>query len=297
MLSGFLLARPFVAARFRGNDLPSTWGFLRRRARRVLPAYWLQLIILVLVAGAGSGGLLELVTHATLSFNLIDNGSAINPVYWSLPVEWDFYLLLPLLALGFPRAGRGPWLFLGLISFGMAFRVFCWQALFWDQPSHDVFRWVIQLPARIDQFAIGMALACFLSARPVPGKRIRAALAGAGLLLLVSVASTTVHYGYELNAERLPWAYLEAPLAALGCAGLILGAALPGDGLNMLWRSRPMLFLGTISYGLYLWHSPLLGWLKGGGLPVASFIPAAVLLSLLLAWLSWRCTERPFLRS
>ncbi len=297
VLSGFLIGRPFILARLQGQPAPAWGPFLARRARRVLPAFWLQLALLVVIAGIGTFGALELLTHATLTFNLIDNGSLINGVYWTLPVEWDFYLVLPLLALGLPAVGRWPWVLALLVVFALAFRVWCWSALFWDTPSFPVFRLIIQLPARIDQFAIGMAVAWWLAAKPLPPAPLRAAAAIAGLCLLSAVAWITVLHGDELDATRLPWAYVQAPLAALGCAGLILGAATPGDGLNRLWRCPPVLFVGTVSYSLYLWHYPLMKWLapRFGSTPwllVAFVIPA----SLATAWLSWRFVEQPFQR-
>lgn len=296
VLSGFLLARPFIAARLQALP-PPPWGeFLVRRGNRVLPAYWAQLLVLVLVAGIGTFDARDLAMHATLTFNVVDNGSRINPVYWTLPVEWDFYLLLPLLALGLPRAGARPWLLAGLMVFAFGFRVWCWRALFLPEPDVAVFRWIIQLPARIDQFAIGMAVAWWLAARPLPGAGWRSAAASAGLALLGAVAWITVAHGDELTAARLPWAYWQAPLAALGCAGLILAAATPGDGLNRLWRSVPMTWLGTISYSLYLWHYPVLGWLTGRGLAGGTLVAAAIAAALPVAWLSWRLFERPFVR-
>lgn len=297
VLSGFLLARPFVAARVRGTPAPPWGAFMVRRARRVLPAYWLQLAILVAIAGVAAFSALELMTHATLTFNAIDNGSRINAVYWTLPIEWDFYVVLPLLSLALPAAGRRPWLLPALVAFAFAFRVFCWSVLFRDPPDVATFRWVIQLPARIDQFAIGMAVAWWLAARPLPSATVRSALAFAGLVLLAAVAWITVLHGGELNAARLPWAYVQAPLAALGCAGLILAAATPGDGPNRLWRSAPMLFLGTISYSLYLWHYPVLAWLAPSSADRPwLLIASGVAVSLAVATASWWLAERPFQR-
>ena len=299
VLSGFLLARPFVAARLHGTPAPRWSAFMVRRARRVLPAYWVQLAILVAVAGLAAFSARDLLMHATLTFNIVDNGSPINPVYWTLPVEWDFYLVLPLLALALPAAGRWPWLLPALVAFAFAFRVFCWSALFRETPSVETFRWVIQLPARIDQFAIGMAVAWWLAARPrpLPSARARSAIAIAGLVLLAAVAWSTVLHGDELTAARLPWAYWQATLAALGCAGLILAAATPGDGPNRLWRSAPMVFLGTISYSLYLWHYPVLAWLAPSfaGRPWL-LIATAAATSLAVATASWWFVERPFQR-
>ena len=106
-LSGFLLYRPWVAARVRGVPGPRTAVYARRRAFRILPAYWFALTVLAVfpgIAGVFSGdawryyGFLQLYSQDTLGQGI--------PVAWTLCVEVSFYLVLPLWALALRRVRR-----------------------------------------------------------------------------------------------------------------------------------------------------------------------------------------------
>jgi len=109
------------------------------------------------------------------------------------------------------------------------------STIFWEAPSYQGLRLMIQLPARIDQFAIGMAVALWLAAKPLPPAWVRNVAPMAGLVLLLAVAWITVLAGDDINAARLPWAYVQATLAALGCAGA--GLVCP-DGSRSRRRGR-----------------------------------------------------------
>jgi peptidoglycan/LPS O-acetylase OafA/YrhL len=111
VISGFLLYRPYVAARAAGRPPPRTLRYLRRRAFRIVPAYWVALTLLAIfpgIAGVFTGDwwrfyfFLQLYSTETVGQGI--------PVAWSLCVEVTFYLLLPVWALLLRRAtlGGGP---------------------------------------------------------------------------------------------------------------------------------------------------------------------------------------------
>src|SRR4051794_19182180 len=104
VISGFLLYRPFVAARVRGTPPPRAGRYARRRALRILPAYWLALTVLAVfpgIVGAFTGDwwryylFLQLYSDRTLGLGI--------PVAWTLCVEVAFYAVLPAWALAMRR--------------------------------------------------------------------------------------------------------------------------------------------------------------------------------------------------
>lgn len=302
VLSGFLLGLPFIAAR-RDPSLPapSLRRFWANRFRRVLPAYWFQLSLLVviaLLAGTPAFGLGDVLAHYGLVFNLERNDSLVNPVYWSLPVEWDFYLFLPLLALPFRRArGALGWALL-LVAAAIGFRLLCMAAVQqWGADGIAVYRWIIQLPGRIDQFVLGMLAAWAFLALPARG--VTRGLAWAGLALVLLMSWGAAARGDFITQGIAPWLYWHYSLVALGFAAIVLAVSQhPRSLLARGLASRPIAWLGMVSYSLYLWHYPLLQWqqaLAPAAWPawwgVALVLPAILLVS----WLSYRLIERPFL--
>lgn len=305
VLSGYLIGGPWLVAKLRGGARPSLREFWLRRARRVLPAYWLQWLILAAVASFGAKGFpldaRGVLLDLSLASNLIDNTTPLNAVWWSLPVEWDFYLFAPLLAAGMASRGRLPWLLPGIVLATVAFRVLCWWA-FWEylQDSLALYRWVIQLPGRLDQFALGMLVAwAFALGREGRG----GPLALFGIALTLALAWIGFGTGSAVDTALAPWLFFELTLIGCGFAALTAAAAMRHPAWLVGWLGhRAMGFLGTVSYSLYLWHYPLLQGLRGfadaHGWATASwsFASAALAASLAVAWLSYRIAERPFLR-
>jgi peptidoglycan/LPS O-acetylase OafA/YrhL len=91
---------------------------------------------------------------------------------------------------------------------------------------------------------------------------------------------------------------LLAPLSAIGFA-LVIAAAADGSGPAMTWlRRRPLAYAGLVSYGLYLWHVPVIVVLDArGALPVALLprLITVLAITLAIATVSWRLIEKPVL--
>jgi peptidoglycan/LPS O-acetylase OafA/YrhL len=155
------------------------------------------------------------------------------------------------------------------------------------------------LPAYLPYFAIGMALAVWNQHRD----RTRSPLSGALTLGLVATAGAIVvldglwHLS-DAGAEHGLLGVVGDIPAALGFA-LLLGATLIGTGRAVSWLSwRPLVGLGVISYGFYLWHLPLmLFWrrlgLEGGWVETAA-LTFPVTLAISVA--SWKLVESPILK-
>jgi peptidoglycan/LPS O-acetylase OafA/YrhL len=299
-LSGFLLYRAFAKAALRGGPAVSTRSFALRRVARIVPAYYVCIAgCIALYALVGLEGLTPTLAELPLHLGFAQNYSMatimeLNPVTWTLVVEAAFYVTLPFVGLAALAIGRRPAaqaaLLLGLIAFSIA-----WTRYGLQTRADDVF--LKALPSFLGVFATGMLAALWLEwrraeGRPILTARATAALAAAGALLVLAHASWS----------ETPWALdgwrgaLRDLPAGVGFA-VVIGAVAAGRGRvvhGLGWR--PLAGAGMISYGIYLWHLPLLLVVRKAGLlpePFAPRLGVVLALSILFGWLSWRLVERP----
>lgn len=320
VLSGFVLGLAYCQA-WLGNRPPvRTREYFRRRLLRVLPAYYVQIAVLLLIlfiTGATLPATGDILAQLFLVHNIFGDLSAqLNPVYWTLPVEFNFYLLLPLLAfLVLPT--RWLWLLAAAMVIVVLYRYALYQSLIHDFPVSEKVWWLNQLPGRLDQFVAGMAAAWIYSLIREKGfqqslvYRWRVLLLLAGLGGLGSLA-WFIHVTQPIGAVNVAgltywgghWSlFVWHSLFGLCIAILVLVAALGTGVTDFILASRPVMYLGVISYSLYLWHFPLVKWLHQAKLPL--LLPDAPLLNgllwaaipvLLVSSLSYWVVERPFLR-
>lgn len=315
VLSGYLLFRPFAAAIVHGEALPDVRGYLRNRALRVAPAYWVILLATVFVLGTGAfaGGtgapdLAPLVADALLLQNFHPDTvlTGIGPA-WSLAVECVFYLVLPLLAMGALALGvrtrrpvaavlAAPALLIGI---GLASKLFMRFGL----PADSTWHFVAQTAfiTHADVLGYGMA-AAVIHVLAVDGRlslpaRWRGMTLGAGLVLILSAASLKPWLGYSAGTPT-------DALAGAAFALLLVAVVLPrSDGVlpagTRLLELRPIVWLGTVSYSVYLWHVPLILLLRDRGLEATGarstlvMAVAAGALTLALSALTFRFVEAP----
>ncbi len=302
-LSGFLLSLPFHRAALAQAPMPSLRTFWMRRCRRVLPAYYVQLAIIV-AAMLAMGEMralapANLIGHVFLVQNLVPTRETLNGVYWTMPIEWDFYAVLPLLALALARC-RKSLVTLVVLALVVAFRLFCYRAAFDPQwAGYFDYGWIVQLPARLDEFFFGVFGAMAYVRNP-PATKMARGLVLLGLAGIAAGMAAFTHLGNYLLAPQMPWLLLHFTWIGAAFGVLILGAA----AAQSWFRGRVLAWLGLISYSLYLWHYPLLqvaqhfGFLAVGS-PLAMMRTAFVVTApiLLVSWLSQHFVERPFLAS
>ena len=309
VLSGFLLAIPF-ARHIEGTGAPVSVGpYLARRVRRVVPAYWVQIVILCVVLHIASA--LPAWPVIATQFLFLQNfrqhyAEALNGVYWTLPVEFGYYLLLPLFAAIaglFATRKRIAWLTLSvaLVAVAIAWRTLMYASVAED-PQPTKFYMLMQLPGLIDHFAIGMLLAwVHVRHGPSLSPRVSNALVVVGLAGIVVMMALVDHY-YLAYWNGHAMLYVGYTITATFIGALVLGTAIAGPIARALFANTPMLFIGLISYSLYLWHLPILGWTMAGldrlevtGDRLWWLLAIGVPLSLLAATVSHYLVERPFM--
>lgn len=323
VISGFLLYRPFVAAGFHGRPPVRVLRFWWRRVVRIIPAYWAALTFMWVVGWVEVG---QEPWRLYLFLQIYDPYTTLAGIVpaWSLNTEVSFYLFLPLWAALVDRVARrwspGPWVPLGgagvLIAFGYLSRaLFSASDRVWaiggdGQPvlmRQVSFSW---LPNTIDLFAVGMVLAVvsvWASREDRLRRRLDRVAASGGAWWAAAVAVWLVFaYGWgepSLNGGY-QGAYWQVRQGAFGLVGLcLLVPAVFGDqargGVRRTLQSRPVVWVGTVSYGLYLWHLDILqeipGWFGRSftEVPVALLFGLTLGLGLLAAAASWYWLERP----
>lgn len=269
VLSGFLLAIPFAEWQSGLRQRPALDRYFLRRVMRVFPAYYAQLAILLLIAAwvPGQTGIDDwgsLFRHLLMLFTPSPLGTApVNGVWWTLPIEFSFYLVLPLLAL-LLRPGRW-WL---LLVGSLATMYFWRHGVVTRMPDASIPQRVVatyQLPGSMDAFGLGMLAAyLYVNRLRLPGwvlPRLNLGRLGLPGLALVLVAT------YWLPGKRHEyWAdnpifYLWTPALVLGVAAIILAGVGGGRMINRLFTNRFMVYAGLVSYSYYIWHFPVLNWI------------------------------------
>ena len=295
VISGYLITGIISRQMERGEF--SFMAFYARRARRILPAFLVVLLFssiaaLFILLPSDLERYAKSVMAALLSVSnfwfwsqggYFGGASEMAPLLhtWSLAVEEQFYLVLPIALLLMHR-----WLPRWTSSLVLLACLGTFAAAAWFVPTRtpEVFYFS---PFRAWELLLGSLLALYHL--PVVATSLhRQLIAAAGLLLILVPA-------FAYTAETV----FPGPAAALPCIGtaLLIWVNASGEsGVFRLLKSRALVFIGLISYSLYLWHWPLLVFAKHAvgeslGLEVRLLIGLA---SLALATLSWRFIEAPF---
>lgn len=318
LLSGFLLYRPFVSARLGERERPRIPDYARRRLLRILPAYWLALTVLAIWPGLPQ----MWEAHDWVYYGLVQvyfpdwTLGGLLPA-WSLAVEISFYAALPLLVLLMERPLMGRTreaklrselilvavLFAGAILFRVLVRSGEGAV-----PDSNLY---FTLAGNFDWFALGMFLAVAsvwvggMQRAPAPVRVVERlpSLSWLVAAVLFWAIATQMGIGPEFPQEYTSEEWLYEHLFYGAIAFFLLLPAVFGDSLGglprVILRNRVLAWLGLISYGIFLWHHPIVGELSERdwgdwrflGMTLATFAIATA-----CAAASYYVLERPLLR-
>ncbi len=332
VISGYLMTRILT----RGDGPLTGAGLARfyaRRCRRILPAAVAILLLILLLSGfvldpirrPGIGG--DVLAAAVFLVNwrfavgetdYLAQGASVSPVqhYWSLAVEEQFYLGWPLILLvvGYAaswatRLARGRsgadardariWPRTRAVATGAACLAVGVPSLLYAEmmTRTDTAAAYFVTTTRVWELALGGLVVAVTPWLGRLGRRTAAVLGWAGLVVLLGSL-------FRITVDSLVPGYV-ALWPTMGTA-LVIAAGTPhrstrgqardGIGPERVLRWRPVVFVGTISYSLYLVHWPAVVLVDPyqRGLTLASPTGLAVLAaSILVGWLSWRCVEEP----
>ena len=308
VLSGFLLTLPYARWIFGLQSQPSPRMFYKRRILRVGPAYWVSLTLIFLAGSITLANVGNYLLHLLYASNAtFDTAMGFNVVYWTMSVEVQFYAVLPLLAwVLFKLAhrwspARAAVIFLaGLVLISVASDMIDHTHKLSFPYISTLFIGPFSLLFHIAVFGSGMLCALayvYLKQiarlgefRPVLVRRLgTGSLIGGVALALLVVYKPGAHLHYE------------ELLMGFAYAGILFGLLFGPPLARRPFESRPMRFVGLISYSVYLWHVPIMNAIDPL-LPVTTSVFEMCLvrflvgfaLTIVVAYISFQLTERPF---
>ncbi|MGA3154929.1 MAG: acyltransferase family protein [Streptosporangiaceae bacterium] len=309
-LSGYLITG-LLLGQWSAHGRINLGDFWIRRARRLLPALFVMLMVVtawVTIADRARltslrGALAAAATYSSNWYLIVQNQSyfarfappAPLDHLWSLAVEEQFYviwpplLLLALLLLRKRTAHAARWLALPTLAMAAASAI---AMMLMYQPGLDPTRVYEGTDTRAFGLLIGAALAMLWPSRDTAIKAMlpRVLLDGAGFAGLAVIGLMIWRLG-----QYSPFAYHGGMvLLSLATAAAVAAAAVPGSVTGRALGWRPLRWIGARSYGIYLWHYPVIVLTSpantGEDLPRAALQIAA---SIGLAALSWKFIEEP----
>lgn len=294
VISGYLITS-ILWAEVQAKRL-SLMDFYERRARRILPALFLVLSACALTAwwylppthlkdfsnSLLAIGLFGSNIYFWRSSGYFDSSADLKPLLhtWSLSLEEQFYLFFPIFLFFFARRGAAKILAcIAVISFAAA----CY---FVSRKPEAAF---YLLPTRAWELIAGgcAGIASYRLGGPIGRGRVAGLLAMSGLVLVL--------LGYSLIDVNVAYPGFWTLLPVLGAVLVVMFASAANYAGSIL-SSRVLVFVGLMSYSLYLWHQPILAYARLLSPDALTLSQATILLVICfaLSYVTWRFVESPF---
>jgi len=347
VLSGFLLFMPYAKALLFEARWPSAKQFYLRRALRILPAYYVALVLILLLF---QRQYLQLAywQHLLLFVTMFMDSTPqtfreINGPFWTLAIEWQFYMVMPLLMFGFygvvrKLQGSPKRRLLAVLSCCMAVILYGlfirYVGIYSAKHPEQTFFLPVQVRnialfflygmtgKYLENFAMGMIICtCYIYAQdPEHGVRLKEVLfrnsrwlRRLGLVLLLftaiwhfQVMQMPVPQFSFLNPLRYKFDWLNEMVIAIGYSSWVLAILFGSPTLTGLFSLLPLRKIGTISFGLYMWHLPLLDFyhekivphlnLGGARTTYLSYWAWVLICVIPVATVSYLLVERPWMK-
>jgi peptidoglycan/LPS O-acetylase OafA/YrhL len=322
VLSGYFIGAPYIRALLAGDALPNAGRYARRRIARILPAYWIALVALLLLVRPAGATWVSVMAHAAMVHSEIPGlAMQLYPIAWTLGVEAVFYVMVPLVAAAIARAYRRPVPARHLMIMVLA----VWAGSTCVTLMGTQLGLTKSWPGLFDRTLLGtigyfwpgfiVAIVRFRWPGLVQAPDARGTSAGprrvpwgpALLILGTVIWITSALVSLAPSAQFHPDMLAGETVAQMGtvATGALLAVAVFTPATLGL-ASRLLAPLGLVSYGLYLWHWIVIqvllraGFhLHANGNEVLTWLASCVLvlcLTLPIATASWFLVERPMTR-
>lgn len=292
VISGFLISR-IIYSQVNSRSY-SVVEFYSRRVRRIFPA--LFVVYLACLAMGATQGILEDAAEirnaviASIFFvsnvyfaahaGYFDSAIQSNPLLhtWSLSIEEQFYIIFPIILLALRKLSHPQ----RIAVLGILMLASLAASIYLTRTAPDVAYY--SFSARAWELALGGLLG-IVSFRKLSSWQSEA-LGVVGLLAIVAAV-----VGFDKNTSFPGYTAL---LPTLGAAAIILSGTHQRTAVARFLGCYPMRQVGLISYSLYLWHWPVLVFMRQAGYSSRSDALVAIAICFVLSWLSWRFVEQPF---
>ncbi|CAM4237253.1 acyltransferase family protein [Bacillus paramycoides] len=308
VLSGYLIT-DILAMEWKRNKRIDLKKFWLSRARRLLPGMIVMLVITLAWITIFHSSLLEKMRGDSLAalfyvsnwwyiyhkLSYFDNFNQLSPLnhFWSLAVEEQFYVVWPfIISLGFYYIKKQSRMIL-LICLGAAASALAMAILY--EPGADPSRIYYGTDTRAFSLLIGAALALLWPSNRLANKIIPKArlildvVGGTALIIILAMFWKTNQYDPFLYKGGMV-------LLSIATALLVANLAHPASRIAQFLRFKPLRWIGVRSYGIYLWHYPILT-LTTPKVNAGDFSPIRAILQFLLiimiAQISWKYIEKP----
>ncbi len=300
-LSGFLICRILLVqkVRYQQKGLALFRSFYARRALRIFPLYYAVLVIGLILAIPGAKENIFRLSFFIINIpvnNWTSPPPGIFSHFWSLSAEEQFYIFLPFLLMLTPSRFL-PHIFWGMIAVGILSRLYFLSA----DLSLSNKNWAVNTmtPCCFDSFGLGGLLAWWFCFKSAKGEKLfaRKGLAIGCIALFLGIAFLKTRWPENPVGNLV--LRLSGSLLSCWLIGSILFKKLPG-WLNSFLLNPLLVYLGKISFGLYLIH-PFVSWgvhrlnLHTTDFRFSILVYAIIytLITIALASLSWRYFEKP----
>lgn len=308
VLSGYLIT-DILAMEWKRNKRIDLKKFWLSRARRLLPAMFVMLVITLAWITIFHSSLLEKMRGDSLAalfyvsnwwyiyhkLSYFDNFNQLSPLnhFWSLAVEEQFYVVWPfIISLGLYHIKKQSRMIL-LICLGAVASALAMAILY--EPGADPSRIYYGTDTRAFSLLIGAALALIwpsnrLANKIIPKARLILDVVGGTALIIILLMfwKTNQYDPFLYNGGMV--------LLSIATALLVANLAHPASRIAQILRFRPLRWIGIRSYGIYLWHYPILTLttpkVNAGDFSLIRAI-LQFLLIIMIAQISWKYIEKP----
>lgn len=311
-LSGYLISAPFVRSFVSGEQLPIIGAYARRRALRIVPAFW-AILTIQLLAGGFFGAPLGQVALVYAFAQNFGHGpiTRVMDQAWTLDVEMAFYLLVPIAAAILARVCRNAGRRTRLCVLGCTLLAATVGSIAARALGPSAFAWHTSLLAMLPAFIPGIVIAALETTALPQRLRSRRRRSPAALLLAAGLG-ILAFYAAGIGASRPPLVATQSvdvlgfSLAAMGTGLVVAAARVQQWSTDCCWRvfdNRLLRWIGERSYSLYLVHRVTAigvivaasGFVASADVRLVLVLPLILGLSLALAAFSYHWFEKPFL--